>query len=283
MKCKAPETKEEETVGEQAESKDLDFSTLIPKGPTDTPSIWIKKVVLTEKDIQRNIQASERLTKLVLRSKGENTSTNLTILKDLAARNYEAVKKLYGATALWAIVPSLDAFNAILISLTLLADAEEFDEALRKLIISRWKMNSTSYFILVEHYCKTQEWAFARMYFGNLVNELELRFELAMEAYDVAIETGKPVPEGVEPPFYNFYKECAFESLDELKLALHYYVLTISANAGRAGPLTRRRTLEALTKQWSVTQVGKASPFLGIEELLKAEKDIVNQYEQKQE
>ena len=281
LKCKALGAEQGAEDAQEAESKDLDYTTLAPKGTNDKPSIWKKQVVMTDYERQRNRLATAELTKLVLRSGNENPSTNRTLVEALAQKDYEKVKKLWDASAAWGAQPTLDGFNAVLLSLTVVQDdgcAEEFDEALRQLIVSKWKMNVTSFFILVEHYCKTQEWHYARMYFSNLIDNLEVRFELALEAYDVALETGKPVPAGVEAPFYKFYEACGFETMDALMQTLHYYALIISSNAGRAGPLTRRRTLEALTKHWSVTQVGTASPFLGIEELLKTETELVNAF-----
>lgn len=264
--------------------ENFDFSVLQPKLRVTTPSSTPRKQskrTYTAEQKDRSTMALRRMQSRVLAHKGDNPGDNQRIIDESAAGNDTLVWDMWMETTSTHFVISMDAYASILISLSRLEN-EGFAVDVAPLIAG---MNTETRratpivrMILMEHYTKLKEYAKARREYITVIELANVKFEDLQEAHDDLIDSGRTVPDNLKGPLFNIFEHCSFESMDALMDCLQYYMLVISSAENTAGPLSRRRIIEAMTKQWNSTELGKLLPFANAEEILTKEEDITSRF-----
>lgn len=285
-RCVFSEVKEAEKAkeaGEQKAEEDVDYSMLHPKaGGAQGGESKKQGRVFTEEQKERSRKAMKVLMEKVLNTPETHLKINQQIVDLTKDGNHEEVVDIWLRSEKWSSSLNVTAFNCIMLALVKLEENKgipvDVERVVAHIHLAERSPNPLSFFILIDYFCKTHDFYKSRMYFASLLDAASAFFEEAQDAYDVLEEQGAPIPPNLQPPDYDVYKFCGFESMATFKNAISYYVLLVSKADGKSGPLSRKRTIEAMSKQWASTEFGAASPLDDTEALLHAEEKITHDY-----
>lgn len=277
------ETEEVNEAEAKAKKDDVDYTMLNPKGAAPQAANTSKKArVFTEEQKERSRKAMKVLLERVLNSSEPAPKENQNILDMTKAGRYSEVVSRWRQSENLGYQLTLTAYNCIMISLVKMeeefGDPADVERAATHIYYSGRTPNPLAFFILIDYFSKIHEFHKSRMFFAQLLDAATAFIEDAQDSYDALEEQGSPIPPHLQPPFYGLHSFCGFESMEEFKNAASYYVLLVSKTDGKSGPLSRKRIIEAMSKQWAGTEFGAASPLDDTEALLHAEEKISHDF-----
>lgn len=271
-------------VPDMADPENFDFSVLQPKSRNTAATNAPRKASTRKYTAEQKTRSTSALKKLqsrVLASKDENPGDNQSIVDTSAAGKDLEVADMWTMTQSAPFVVSLNAYCSILISLSRLENegiAVEMLPVIADLYSSKRTPTALMHLILMEHWTKIRDYPKARREFVSFIEVANAQFEDLQEKHDDLVDSGRTVPDNLKGPLHNVFEGCSFDSMEDLVDSLRYYVLTVSSSEGTAGPLSRKRTIEAMVRQWNSTELGKLAPIASTDELLENEKKISERF-----
>lgn len=273
----AREAVQEEKKAEEA----VDFTTMSPQG-VQVQKVVDEAVVFSDKEKKRSGKATDAWLRLIERSQGRNPQRNEAVVLAARRRDFAEVQRLWGESYTWGYPISPDAYNSFILGMTRLEDEGVYvdvEKVFADYQASGVRLTTITHFAMVEYYTKRHAWHEARRSLRSLSLFLNRRYEDLQELADQHEENGEEIPQNLLGPHFNIAAHSGFASLDQIKLSLAYYFLVISEMDGTAGPLSRRRTLDALFQHWNNTELGALSPFDNVEAFLSDERKTITSFE----
>lgn len=264
--------------------ENFDFTVLQAKPRAPAPAKTTRKAstrTYTAEQKERSLNALKKLQARVVSSKDTNPGDNQVIVNYSAAGKDQEVADMWSSSQSTAFTVSMNAYCSILISLSRLETggiAVEMLPVIADIAASQRSPTAMIHLILMEHWTKIRDYAKARREFVSLVEVANAHFEDAQEKHDDLVDSGRTVPDNLKAPLHGVFESFSFESMEQFVDSLRYYILVISSSEGSAGPLTRKRTGEAMIKQWNGTELGKLAPIGSADELLANEKEILDRF-----
>lgn len=269
---------------EAAGENEFDFTMLQPKLQAKSATKAANKSsarTYTDAQRQRSAKAMQKLQNRISKAPNQIAGPNEEIMAQIEAGNDAEVLEIWKARHDGSFPLSMSGFCAILISLSRLEDsglAVDIQPVINEVYLSQKGPTPLIHLILLEHYTKAQDYARARREFLSLVEVTNSKYEELQEQIEL-LEDGKmEIPANLKSQFHGLHEYVQFSSMNDFLGAIEYYALVVSSAEGTVGPLTRKRTIDSMAKQWNSTEVGKMLPFTDSDTMLSNEAEIISKF-----